>query len=145
MVMFVITDTKNPLKRGLLVGVEYSLLIGTFMVSCWINYGAHYLIPSNNSWRAPFYVQMGLASILCFLSFFLPETPRWLAQYGFLPECEQTLADLHAGGKIDDADVQHVFMEIKQATTYESRLGKVSWGVSSNHCGFLGVKLGLIG
>lgn len=74
---------------------------------------------------------MGLASILCLMSFFLPETPRWLARYGFLPECEQTLADLHAGGNTDDADVQYVFLEIKQAAAYESRLGKVGWRVSA--------------
>lgn len=107
------------------------------MVSCWINYGAHYLVPSNDSWRIPFYVQMGLAFILSFMSFFLPETPRWLARYGFLPECEQTLADLHADGNIDDADVQHVFLEIKQAASYESRLGQISWTVSLESYGSL--------
>ncbi|KAL3450520.1 general substrate transporter [Aspergillus insuetus] len=121
-------EIARPHRRGLLVGVQYTLLIGSFMLSCWINYGAYFLIPNDESWRVPFYVQMFLASILVFMSFYLPETPRWLARYGFMAECEQTLADLHGAGNIDDADVQLVLTEIKQAAAYESSLEKVTWG-----------------
>ncbi|CAG8947111.1 unnamed protein product [Penicillium salamii] len=121
------TEIARPHRRGLLVGIEYTFLIASFMVSCWINYGIYFLIPSNESWRSPFYVQIVLASILTMMSFYLPETPRWLARYGFLSECLQTLADLHSDGNIDDTEVQHVFLEIKQAAAYEARLGPVSW------------------
>jgi hypothetical protein len=66
------------------------------------------------------------------MSFVLPETPRWLARYGFMSECKQTLADLHANGDTTDPDICGVFLEIQQATSYESRLGRVSLSVSKS-------------
>ncbi|KAI9040674.1 uncharacterized protein KD926_007754 [Aspergillus affinis] len=120
-------EIDRPHRRGLLVGIEYSFLISSYMLSCWINYAVYYPIPSNEYFRTPFCAQMGLATVLVFMSFFLPETPRWLARYGFLSECKQTLADLHANGDTTDPDIQNVILEIQQAVFYEGGLGKVRW------------------
>ena len=65
------------------------------------------------------------------MSFFLPETPRWLARNGFKKEALQTVADLHSAGNIEDEGVQHVFMEIQQAVKYEATMGKVTYRVSA--------------
>ncbi|KAK0106250.1 hypothetical protein ONS96_003891 [Cadophora gregata f. sp. sojae] len=70
---------------------------------------------------------MGLAFILFSMSFFLPETPRWLARNGFKKEALQTVADLHSAGDINDESVQHVFMEIQQAVKYEATMGKATY------------------
>lgn len=112
-----------------MVGVEYTCLIASYMLSCWVNYGFYQLVPNIESWRGPFYVQMGLAAILFLMSFILPETPRWLAGHGLWPECLQTVADLHAAGNKDDIDVQHVYLEIIEAVKYEKSLGQPSWKV----------------
>ena len=88
-----------------MVGVEYTFLIGGYMLSCWVDYGFNFLLPKDTSWQGPYFVQMGLAFILFSMSFFLPETPRWLARNGFKKEALQTVADLHSAGNIEDEGV----------------------------------------
>jgi hypothetical protein len=101
------------------------------MLSCWVDYGFNFLLPANTSWQGPYFVQMVLAFILFSMSFFLPETPRWLARNGFTQEALQTIADLHSNGDTADEDVQHVFLEIQEAVRYEDTLGKVTYMVRS--------------
>ncbi|KAM0549079.1 hypothetical protein ACHAPJ_009654 [Fusarium lateritium] len=121
------TEIARPHRRGLMVGIEYTFLIASYAMSCWVNYGFHFLVPSVNSWRGPFFIQLVLAFILVVMSFVLPETPRWLASNGFMKECMQTVADLHADGNIDDSQVQQVFLEIQEAVAYEKTLGEPTW------------------
>ena len=69
--------------------------------------------------------------LLGFMSFFLPETPRWLAKNGFMQESLQTVADLHSNGDTEAEHVQKVFLEIQEAVVYEAELGKAGWLVSN--------------
>jgi hypothetical protein len=64
------------------------------------------------------------------MSFFLPETPRWLAKNGFMKESLQTIADLHSHGDTEATHVQQVFLEIQEAVVYETSLGQAGWLVS---------------
>lgn len=91
--------------------------------------GFNFLLGSNDglSWQGPFIIQIVLAAILLTMSFFLPETPRWLAKQGFLKESLQTVADLHSDGNIDDEKAQAIFLEIQEAVRYEESLGTCSW------------------
>ncbi|OJJ57199.1 hypothetical protein ASPSYDRAFT_155863 [Aspergillus sydowii CBS 593.65] len=121
------TEIAAPHRRGLMVGIEYTTSIAGYMLSCWVDYGFNFLLPSEMSWRGPFIVQIGLSFILLAMSFFLPETPRWLAKNGFMEESLQTVADLHSNGDTNAQHVQHVFLEIQEAVIYETNLGKSSW------------------
>jgi MFS family permease len=125
------TEIAAPHRRGLMVGVEYTFLIGGYMISCWIDYAFNFKLPSDSSWQGPYFVQMGLSFILFSMSFILPETPRWLARNGFMKESLQTLADLHSNGDIQADHVQHVFLEIQEAVRYEVTLGESTWKVCS--------------
>ncbi|BCS29590.1 sugar porter family MFS transporter [Aspergillus puulaauensis] len=121
------TEIAAPHRRGLMVGIEYTFSIAGYMLSCWVDYGFNFLLPSEMSWRGPFIVQIALSFILLAMSFFLPETPRWLAKNGFMEESLQTVADLHSNGDTNAQHVQHVFLEIQEAVIYETNLGKSSW------------------
>lgn len=123
------TEIAAPHARGLMVGIEYTFLIAGYMLSCWVDYGFHFLLPDNMSWQGPFIVQIGLSLLLVVMSFFLPETPRWLAKNGFMKESLQTVADLHSSGDIEVEHVQKVFLEIQEAVVYEAELGKAGWVV----------------
>jgi MFS family permease len=125
------TEIAAPHRRGLMVGIEYTFLIAGYMLSCWVDYGFNFMLPSEMSWRGPFIIQIILSFILLAMSFFLPETPRWLAINGFMNESLQTIADLHSNGNTEDEQVQKVFYEIQEAVIYESNLGKSTWMVSS--------------
>jgi hypothetical protein len=113
-----------------MVGIEYTCLIAGYMLSCWVDYGFNFLLPGKMSWQGPFIIQIILAFILFTMSFFLPETPRWLAKNGFMTEALQTLADLHSKGDTQAEHVQQVFVEIQEAVIYETNIGKSTWGVS---------------
>lgn len=117
-------------RRGLMVGIEYTFLIAGYMLSCWVDYGFNFLLDSqpSMSWQGPFIVQILLSFILLCMSFFLPETPRWLAKAGFLKESLQVVADLHTpDGDISAQHVQATFLEIEEAVRYEQSLGSSSW------------------
>ncbi|KAH3992752.1 hypothetical protein HBI70_212330 [Parastagonospora nodorum] len=121
------TEIAAPHARGLMVGIEYTCLIAGYMLSCWVDYGFHFMLPDHMSWQGPFIIQILLSFILIVMSFFLPETPRWLAKNGFMKESLQTVADLHSDGDINAEHVQQVFLEIQEAVVYEAELGKSSW------------------
>lgn len=123
------TEIAAPHRRGLMVGIEYTFLIAGYMLSCWVDYGFNFLLPSSMSWRGPFIIQIALSFILLFMSFFLPETPRWLAKQGFHQESLQTVADLHSNGDTDAENVKAIFREIEDAVQYEKTLGSSSWKV----------------
>lgn len=115
-----------------MVGIEYTFLIAGYMLSCWVDYGFNFLFPHKLSWQGPFIIQIVLSFILLTMSFFLPETPRWLAKNGFMKESLQTVADLHSNGDTQAEHVQKVFVEIQEAVIYETQLGKSTWGVSTH-------------
>ncbi|KAH6639226.1 general substrate transporter [Boeremia exigua] len=121
------TEIAAPHARGLMVGIEYTCLIAGYMLSCWVDYGFHFMIPDNMSWQGPFIIQILLSFLLVAMSFFLPETPRWLAKNGFMRESLQTVADLHSDGDTEAEHVQKVFFEIQEAVVYEAELGKAGW------------------
>ncbi|KAJ9647013.1 hypothetical protein H2199_001999 [Coniosporium tulheliwenetii] len=121
------TEIAAPHRRGLMVGIEYTCLIAGYMLSCWVNYGFDFLLPDPMSWQGPFIIQIVLSFILVAMSFYLPETPRWLAKAGFMQESLQTVADLHSNGDIHAEHVQQVFVEIQEAVIYETNLGKSGW------------------
>ena len=43
------TEIATPHRRGLMVGVEYTFLIGGYMLSTWVDYGFYFLIPDSSS------------------------------------------------------------------------------------------------
>jgi MFS family permease len=122
------TEIAAPHARGLMVGIEYTFLIAGYMLSCWVDYGFNFLLPSDMSWQGPFIIQIALSFVLLVMSFYLPETPRWLAKAGFFKESLQTIADLHSNGEIEDEGVQRVFLEIQEAVRFEETLGSAGWG-----------------
>lgn len=124
------TEIAKAHRRGLMVGIEYTFLIAGYMLSCWVDYGFNFLLDSqpSMSWQGPFIVQIILSFILLTMSFFLPETPRWLAKAGFLKESLQVVADLHTpDGNTEAEHVQATFLEIQEAVRYEESLGSSSW------------------
>lgn len=122
------TEIASAHRRGLMVGIEYTFLIAGYMLSCWVDYGFHFLLPGKISWQGPFWIQVALSFVLISMSFFLPETPRWLAKNGFMSEALQTVADLHADGNIEAENVQATYLEIQEAVRYEATMKKSSWG-----------------
>ncbi|ETS76542.1 hypothetical protein PFICI_11929 [Pestalotiopsis fici W106-1] len=117
-----------PHRRGLMVGIENTFLIGGYALPTWVEHGFYYLIPNNTSWQGPYFIQMGLAFVFFSMSFILPETPRWLARNGFTAGYAQTVAHLHPPDVNTEAQhIKQVVLEIMEAVRYVATLGESTW------------------
>ncbi|KAK9235564.1 general substrate transporter [Lipomyces kononenkoae] len=114
-------------KRGLMVGIEFTFNIIGYALSCWVDYGFYFHLPSNMSWQGPYIFQLSIAALLLSLSIVCPETPRWLAANGFENEALLTLANLHGDGNTEKDEVVAMNLEIREAVLYERHLGSASW------------------
>ena len=47
------TEIATPHPRGLMVGIEYTRLIASYMLSCWVDYGFHFMLSDHMSWQGP--------------------------------------------------------------------------------------------
>ncbi|KAA8917593.1 hypothetical protein TRICI_000286 [Trichomonascus ciferrii] len=121
-------EISNIRSRGKMVGIQMTFNIIGYAISCWVDYGFYFHLPSNISWQGPYIVQACLAGLMLILSFLVPETPRWLAANGFADETKQTLANLHSGGNLNDGKVITMYTEIREAVLYERHLGTAGWG-----------------
>jgi hypothetical protein len=70
MVPIIQTGIAAPHAQGLMVGIEYTCLIAGYMLSCWVNYGFHFMLPDAMSWQGPFNIQVLLLFPLVVMSFF---------------------------------------------------------------------------
>ncbi|KAJ7682946.1 hypothetical protein B0H17DRAFT_1160979 [Mycena rosella] len=94
-----------------------------YCLSSWIGYAFFFDNRGEDSWRGPYGVQVLISLVLLLGSFYLPETPRWLAQNGFKTEALWTLADLHAAGDVTDESVNRTYYEILDTLEVEERNG----------------------
>jgi hypothetical protein len=88
-----------------------------------MDYGFSY-IDSPAQWRFPVGFQLVFSVITISLLFFLPESPRWLAQNGHHEQSRAVIARLAGRGvPLDDAQVTLVYEEIQEAIRLESEGG----------------------
>ncbi|KAJ6600960.1 general substrate transporter [Mycena vulgaris] len=110
--------------RGALAGLEAFCMNAGYAASAWVGYAFFAHAAGEHTWRGPYGVQATAALALILLSFVLPESPRWLVQNGFKSEGLWTLADLHAGGDVTDARVNHTYYAIVDALEMEGRVAR---------------------
>ncbi|KAI0751467.1 general substrate transporter [Daedaleopsis nitida] len=113
--------------RGFFISIEYLCLNAGYALSAWVGYGFFFALPHEISWKGVYVVQAAMALVLCMWSFVIPETPRFLIKNGFLDEGLRVLADLHADGNVDDADVRQTLREIQDTVRLEAAMGEASW------------------
>ncbi|CAK5272239.1 unnamed protein product [Mycena citricolor] len=99
-------------SRGMLTGLEALCMNAGYAAASWVAYAFFVDSKADHAWRGPFAVQAVVSLVLLVGSFFLPESPRWLLQKGFLTEGLWTLADLHAGGDVTDEGVNRTYHAI---------------------------------
>lgn len=90
-----VAEASPPLIRGRLVGIYEIFVSAGTMLGFWINYGlAKNVPPSSKQWIISFAVQLIPGSLLLIGTFFIPESPRYLAQHKGRDKCIASLQRL---------------------------------------------------
>ncbi|CCE92255.1 sugar porter family MFS transporter TDEL_0E00120 [Torulaspora delbrueckii] len=107
------SEVAPPKIRGTICGLfQFSVTLG-IMILFYIGFGCHY-INSTASFRVTWGLQMVPGLILLVGTFFLPESPRWLANHGRWEESYDIIARIGAKGDRDDPHVKFQIDEIKE-------------------------------
>ncbi|ORY75313.1 putative high-affinity hexose transporter [Leucosporidium creatinivorum] len=103
-----------------MVGIETAIFLATAIGYA---FGTHYT--GDIQWRAPLALQMLPVLLLVAVTFFLPESPRWLVQRGREEQAIKVLNRLHRSQGADF--VQAEFLEIKAQLDAEKHHEEPSW------------------
>lgn len=114
-------EVAPPTIRGLLAGMQQWMLGLGFVCAQWVGYGSS-LVDSPFSWRFPLSFQVIPAFVAVCGTWFLPESPRHLAERGKESQAYAVLGRLHSDPVAVDAEYRRI-----QETLSAERRSSFSW------------------
>jgi sugar porter (SP) family MFS transporter len=122
-----VTELSHPTHRAQLSTLLNTLYYFGSFIAAWITLGT-LTIKSDWSWRSVSLVQMFPSLISITLTWWVPESPRWLISKGKDEKAFRILVDNHCGGDENDPLAAFEFHEIKQTLAFEKETGRgTSW------------------
>ncbi|KIW73954.1 hypothetical protein PV04_02028 [Phialophora macrospora] len=101
------SEVAHPKFRALLAGLQqWNIGLG-FVCAQWIGYGSS-LVEGPFSWRFPLSIQVLPALVLAAGIWFLPESPRYLAERGDIASARTVLTRLHNDPVLVEAEYQRI-------------------------------------
>jgi hypothetical protein len=91
-----------------------------------ISYGCSF-INGPSGFRLAWGLQAVPSAVLFGALFFFPESPRWLASKDRWDETLSVLANLHAGGNVNDPTVIAEYEEVREAQAIAAEADAISW------------------
>lgn len=110
-------------KRGSIIIIQQLAIDVGFTVYFFVGYGCSF-IPGPASFRTTWAVQFVPCALLMVGLLFLPESPRWLLSKDRTNEALIVLANVQAGGNIDDPAVLAELEEIQNTLRVEREVGR---------------------
>ncbi|KAH7000570.1 general substrate transporter [Ilyonectria destructans] len=89
------SEISLPNNRGQHSGLHALMIEGGAGVASWIGVGCYYSNIGTFGWRFPISLSVLNALVLFIVTFYLPESPRWLIRKGRMEEAYRILTDLH--------------------------------------------------
>lgn len=120
------SEVAAPQVRGMLGGLQMLMIEVAIFVATGAGYGFGTNYTSDAQWRGPLAVQAIPLLLLIPVSFFLPETPRWLVSKGRKEKAIAVLKRLHSGSN-NEAFVQGEFQEITDQLNAEKQNLEPTW------------------
>ncbi|OQD98849.1 hypothetical protein PENSOL_c008G11534 [Penicillium solitum] len=105
-----VTELAHPKQRETLTSICNTCISLGFIIGAWITF-VTYEMNSQWAWKLPCLLQIVLPSFQAVLSWFCPESPRWLVSKGRLDEARALLVKYHGNG-VEDEIVKAEFQEI---------------------------------
>ncbi|PKS08643.1 hypothetical protein jhhlp_005032 [Lomentospora prolificans] len=120
------SEVAPPSIRGALGGLQMLMInCGIFIATAaGYGFGVHYA--DTRQWRGPLAIQAIPVALLIIVTFFLPESPRWLVSKGKDEKARAVLQKLHQGSATD-AFIEGEFTEIKDQLQAEKEAFKPTW------------------
>ncbi|KAI7762983.1 hypothetical protein LZL87_014279 [Fusarium oxysporum] len=120
-----IAELAPPENRAYLVALK-GLLTGLgYLVANWIGYAGLYA-KGDVQWRVPLAMQIPPAALLLVLTFFLPDSPRWLVAKERHEDAQRVITMLHA--KKGEEFIQREMLEIQEQLALEqAQRTSASW------------------
>lgn len=117
------SETSHERHRGKLFAIDTVISVGGVVIAYWLNYGMTQ-VSGPAQWRLPVACQLVFATFVAALTFFLPESPRYLQAKGREAESMAVLARLAGRNvSIDDAVVRKRHEDIVHAIALETKDG----------------------
>lgn len=110
-------------KRGSIVIIQQLAIEFGILIMYFVGYGCSF-IPGPASFRTAWGIQFVPCALLLLGLPFLPRSPRWLAKVGRDKEAIQTLANIQAGGDVNDPLVVAEWEEIMTTMRAENEAGR---------------------
>ncbi|KAG0246835.1 hypothetical protein BGX31_008078 [Mortierella sp. GBA43] len=104
--------------RGRVVSLQQWAITWGILIQYFIQYGCSF-IDSEAAFRIPWGVQVVPGIILLLGMTLFPFSPRWLADHDRWEEALQVLANLRAGGDVNNAAVQAEYREIEEVINFD--------------------------
>ncbi|KAJ5698573.1 hypothetical protein N7462_000578 [Penicillium macrosclerotiorum] len=114
------SEISPPQIRGRIVSLQQCCINFGILIAFWIQYGTSFLA-GEASWRLALGLQMIPTASLHLTMYFLPESPRWLAQRDDHEGALRALARMHSDGDINNAFVQAELLEIESKIQWEKQ------------------------
>ena len=112
------SEVSPPKIRGTITGLfQLSVTVG-IMVLFYIGYGCHFL-DNAASFRITWGLQIVPGIFLLVCAFFLPESPRWLANHDRFEDAAFIVAKITSKGDLDNEEVQVQLEEIKEQVEFD--------------------------
>ncbi|KAL2819279.1 general substrate transporter [Aspergillus cavernicola] len=111
MIPVYVSELARPSERARLVGIFGLILSLGFCIANWIGYACSFA-EGAWVWRLELAMQIPVAIVLLILAFFLPESPRWLAEHDRFEEFSQTLNKIY--GDEDPEAINRMATEIRE-------------------------------
>ncbi|OBT57507.1 hypothetical protein VE04_01608 [Pseudogymnoascus sp. 24MN13] len=115
-----------PSHRGKLVSLYMTQWPVGYLIAAWTTYGT-FKLQSSWSWRLPSMLQIVPSVIQLILSFFAPESPRWLIYNDRTDEAIDMIAKYHANGDRNSRLVRFEVAEIQIALNQEKEQKAMQW------------------
>lgn len=115
-----------PRIRGIVVGMQTQLISIGYASSNWMGLFGSFA-SGNAAWRIPLGLQCLPAVVLIVGLFWLPESPRWLAQKGRYEDAHAVIKKLHDDIASGDGFADREFNQIRLQIEYERKVSIKSW------------------
>lgn len=120
------SELAYPNQRTQVVGIQNTTGSLGQIMAAWITYGTAFMA-SSWAWRLPSLLQACSSVFQLVMSFFIPESPRWLVSQNRRDEAWEILRKYHGEGDNDSQLLQYEMQEIDAAIEAQKMQSRTSW------------------